>query len=235
LAGLSIDHSVNYVLADEMFKGGLFMNNERVMNFILLCVLVLCVGGCSHRYTYNYPGAIIDIEFSGNSTISVAVHDQRVYIKTVAKSPDFVGLQRGWFGEPNDVSTENGKPLAENMTAVISSSLAKKGFSVKPVIVSHADKVDMVMNKLTSVKTNRLVLLTIKEWKTDTKKYSKLIFNLSFKIFDTDKHILAEKNISSDGENIGTGPENVAPNAFKEKMESMINDPALAMALKGER
>jgi hypothetical protein len=211
------------------------MNDTKIINLFLVCLLVLCIGGCSQHHRYNYSGGIADIEYSGKSKISVVVHDQRVYIKTAAKSPDFVGLQRGWFGEPQDVSTENGKPLAENMTEVISSSLARKGFSVRPIIVSHTDKANVVMDKLTSAKADRLVLVTVKEWKTDTKKYAKLIFNLSLKIFDADNHILTEKDISSAGENIGIGPENVAPNAFTEKIESLINDAAVAMALRGEQ
>lgn len=206
------------------------MHGSVVRKLVLLLLLLFVFCGCARHYGYSNVVAHVDI--AGNSTISLAVHDQRSYVKTGGKSPSFIGLQRGWFGEPYDVRTEDGRPLADNMAQVIANSLGNKGYTIRLITVTHTDTPQEVLDKLVSSETDRVLLLTVKEWKTDTKTSGRLIFDLALVVFDAKKHVLIEKGISSSKEDIGTNPKNAAPNALKGKMELLFNDPSVAAVLK---
>jgi hypothetical protein len=210
------------------------MDSPGVKGIILLFAMVFIIAGCAIGNRYDYSVIVADFNFSGNAAIIVAVHDQRGYIRTESKKPDFIGLQRsGWpiSGVPHDVCTENGKPLADNIAQVISQSLSKRGFKVTPVVFSYADKTNVALNKIAPFEADRLVLVIIEEWKTDTLKYSKLIYSLTVKVFDSDTRVLAIKTASSAGQNIGTEPEVVAPRILGERVEDLMNDPSIAASL----
>jgi hypothetical protein len=209
------------------------MRGSVVRKLILLLLLLFVVCGCARHYGYSNVLAHVDI--AGNSVISLAVHDQRSYVKTGGKHPNFIGLQRGWFGEPYDVMTEDGRPLANNMAQAIATSLGNKGYTIRLVTVTHTDTLQEVLNKLVSPETDRALLLTVKEWKTDTKTSGRLIFDLALVVFDAKKHILIEKGISSSKEDIGTNPKNAAPNALKDKIQLLFNDPSVVAVLKSEQ
>lgn len=209
---------------------GVILGNLRIGNVILLFALMI-IGGCAIGHKYDYSGFVANFDFSGNAVIVVAVQDQRRYVITESKNPDFIGLQRSVFGVPHDVCTENGEPLADNVAKALSRSLSEKGFNVTPVVLSYADKTNAALNKLAPFKADRLVLVIIEEWKTDTLNYSKLTFNLTLKVLDSDKHVLAVKAVSSDGQNIGTKPEVMAPRVLKEKIEELMNDPSITTTL----
>jgi hypothetical protein len=68
----------------------------------------------------------------------VTTHDQRDYVRSGSKDAQFVGLQRGGFGNPFDVRTADDKPLADAMTTALVNTLATKGFRAQPEIVAHS-------------------------------------------------------------------------------------------------
>ena len=131
--------------------------------------------------------------------------------------------------------TEDGRPLANNMAQAIATSLGNKGYTIRLVTVTHTDTLQEVLNKLVSPEKYRALLLTVKEWKTDTKTSGRLIFDLALVVFDAKKHILIEKGISSSKKDIGTNPKNAAPNALKDKIQLLFNDPSVVAVLKSEQ
>ncbi len=105
---------------------------------------------------------------SGNYPVAVTTLDQRDYVLSFNKSPNFVGLQRGGYGNPFDVITEDGKPLSDNVTAALANSLKAKGFVAVRVETEVKDTSDAVVKKLMTASSRRTILLTLREWKTDT-------------------------------------------------------------------
>ena len=202
----------------------------------LLFVVLLCVlSGCAYGNRYDYSGVVADLDFSGDASIIVAVHDQREYVISGAKNPDFIGLQRQKFGTPGlpyNVRTENGKPLADNIAQAISQSLSGVGLKVTPVILAYTDTPKMALSKLTPLGADRIVMVVIKEWKTDNMHNARLMYDLYLKVFGPDKRVLATKTVASTGQNIGGTPELTAPRMLKDKIEELLNDPAIAATLR---
>ena len=203
-----------------------------------MVLLVAFVGsGCAVGNKYNYSNVMADIATPGNSSVSVATHDQREYVVSGAKAPQFIGLQRGGFGNPFNVSTQSNRPLADDITDNITASLSQKGFKAMPVAVSFSDKPEAVLEKAKAANADRIVLLTLNEWKSDTYANVALQFNVTMSVYDKDGKKLAGKTIEG-RDNLGGSSWNppaharkALPAALKEKLEQLLNSPEIAKNL----
>ena len=79
----------------------------------LLIVAACAAGGCAVGNTHAYSTILANPTLAGTSAVNVATHDRRDSVQSGEKSPDFVGLQRGGFGNPFNVKTTGGRPLAD--------------------------------------------------------------------------------------------------------------------------
>ncbi len=204
------------------------------------CVVVVAgflLTGCA--VNYNYRDIVADVGFSGSGSVSVTVHDQRAYVLSGEKKPDFVGLASGGFGKPVSYSTLSGRPLADDMGLVIMMSLAAKGYSAVPVIVSYSDKEAVVLDDMKAAGTDRMILMTLNEWRSDLDPYGDvtLFYDLELAVYDHDgKHVAGrriEGRESLGGDSWDPAPyaRKAAPEAFKKKMEELLNSPDIAKAL----
>ncbi len=201
--------------------------------------IILIVGlltGCVVGQKYNYNSIVGDFSVSGNKPIGVATHDQRPYVLSGTKGPDVVGVLRGGYGNPFNVTTESGHPLADDMTEVIASSLSKKGFKADIIVTSHKDSTESVLEKLKATQGEKLVLLTLYEWRSNSFMNTGLYYDANLKIFDKNGKTLAESNIKGE-DNLGGSFDIVSyskaavPEAFKKKIEELFNNPNIANAL----
>lgn len=203
-----------------------------------LIFLVTIVSGCAIGNKHSYHQ--IDMKFNpkGITRLSVATFDQRDYIKNGNKEPDFVGLQRGGYGNTFDVTTVSGKSLAEDMTTSIVQSLKSHGVDAIPVIVTHELPIKKVTLELPSKnKTSRSLLLVLKEWKSDTMQRTALIYDVTMLILDEEGDVLIAKSLKG-RDNLGgsflnpTGhAKEVIPLAFKDKLESLLSNKSILKAL----
>lgn len=76
-----------------------------------MLLLAVVSSGCAVGNRYAYHTVVVDPSISGRSRVSVATHDQRAYVVSGNKDPQFVGVQRGGFGNPFDVRTMMVAPL----------------------------------------------------------------------------------------------------------------------------
>lgn len=105
---------------------------------------------------------------AGTRSVAVAAQEARPYVLTKEKTPDFVGLSRGGFGNPFDVTTESGRPLAEDFAAAVSSSLSRRGFKATAVNVAASTALPDVRALASQAGAERVALVSIHEWKSDT-------------------------------------------------------------------
>jgi len=216
------------------------MRKKLIMTYsCILCFgVIFFLGGCAAGNKYSYHNVSANITASGDKTIGVATHDQREYVLSGKKSPDFIGLQRGGFGNPFDVSTASGRSLAEDMTKTISSSLSNKGFKTIPVIVLPSDNANTVLAKLKATPSELFVLFTLNEWKSDSLTSVTLIYDVTLKVYNKMGVLLAEKSLKGRdylGEISGirlTYAKKAVPDAFKQKIEELFNNPDITNALR---
>jgi hypothetical protein len=211
------------------------MRGLRVLGVALISLVVT---GCAIGNRYAYHTIIADPRVAGTTAIGVATHDQREYVRSGSKDPQFVGLQRGGFGNPFDVRTEDDKPLADGMTTAIVNTLNRKGFRSQSVVVAHSVSPDEARQRLLRAGTDRALLLTVKEWKSDAVMRIGLTYDVTMTVLDRAGQVLAEKRLGGDKEVLGaaglpSAVGEVVGKAFKAKLEALLDDPAIAGTLRG--
>jgi hypothetical protein len=194
----------------------------------------LLLGGCAVGNTYNYQNSELSLPIVGNETISLGVLDNRTYVVSGAKSPDYVGVQRGGYGNPFDVTTATGKPLAEELGFSVQEALNRNGFSVIPLSVSSSES-EAIISAVKQNDTRRSITLKINEWKTDAMLRLRLIYDLELSIFDKEGNSIAEAKDSGDevisGAGFEKGNSNNASSSFETKIGRLFNTPLIRGAM----
>lgn len=224
-------------LSPTRLKGPSQGITRMVKGFLAVAIAFLSVG-CAVGQKIQYHATQLDLKAAGTCIVAVTALDDRAYVKNGEKDGTYVGTFRGGFGNPWNVTTESGKPLAEDMTEVLCASLKAKGFTAKPVSLKAGASVEAALTSLKTVSAKRLILLTILEWRSDTMTNTSLYYNLKLSVLDGDGRTLAEAMDMSAEESLGGSFMNppghakeAVPAAFKLKLEKLMNDPKVVEAL----
>jgi len=204
---------------------------------VVVPLVSVVLTGCAVGNRYAYQSVVASPQVSGTSAVSVATHDQREYVRAGSKDPQFVGLQRGGFGNPFDVRTADDKPLADAMTTALINTLAKKGFRAQPVVVSHSLTAADARQQAVRVGADRALVLTLQEWKSDTAMRVGLTYDMTMTVLDRTGAVMAEKRLQGH-DNLGAASlpsqvGDIVAAAFKTKLEQLLDDPGVAGALRG--
>jgi hypothetical protein len=214
------------------------MNKQLFPVFFLVALLGASLTGCAVGNRHAFHDIRLSIAAQGTQKLAVATLDQRPYILNSDKNPSFVGLQRGGFGNPFDINTASGNPLAQDINQTVADALKKRGYSVIEVPVSHSDNLAAVKMRLKGEDAYRILFFTLNEWKSDTYQNTALAYDIQLLVMDDQGRFLAEKRISGK-DNLGGSFINppahakaVVPRAFKERIEMLLNDHKIEEALK---
>jgi hypothetical protein len=199
----------------------------------LLCGALGCAVGQHHSYRKVDP----TLPVSGNVAIAVATHDQRQYIMNGDKQPSFVGLQRSGAGIPYAVTTESGRPLAEDFTEVIHDALEKAGYRPESVLVDDRTSQQECIQRLAATGAERLVLVTLRDWKSDTYNNTGLHYDLRLDVYDGSGGQLATTELRGKDDLGGSvwnplgHAKRAVPEAFSRKLEQLFSAPRIREAL----
>ena len=203
-----------------------------------VCLLLLCgLGGCAVGNHQQYAGVVPDLKVTSQRSVAVAVVDNRPYVVVGDKTPDFVGLQRGGFGNPFDVSTDSGKPLATDLSDNIVAALRQRGLAAEAVAVKPGASSDAALQAASAAGKDRALILDIREWKSDTYTNTALLYYVEARVCDATGRSLA--SVSKNGDDDLGGDfidppghaKDTVPPAAKAILESLLNAPAIVAAL----
>ena len=199
---------------------------------VQICVIGFILGGCAIGQRFSYQGASVPMpRIASTVPVAIAVQDKRPYVLSRNKPESYVGLMRGGFGNPFDVNTTSGQPMAMEMREAIVKSMRAKGIDVKAVTVSPDDGADRVQRAMIATGAGKLVLVTLTEWKSDTMVGTELIYDATVLVMNQKGEELARAR-SNGRDNIGPSPHNSVPPAFSRKFEALFDDEKIVQALK---
>jgi hypothetical protein len=194
------------------------MNLRPAARLLALAFVVAAASGCAVGNRYDYRSAIGGLPLAGPGRIAVDVVDARPYVVNGEKGRDFVGLQRGGFGNPFDVKTGSGAPLADEMRSAINGALQRQGFTVLAA----------------GEQAPRQLELRMLDWKTDVMARMKVSYDLTLSVRDGNGGVLATKTTKGE-EVLAGGFESAnatnATRAFEMRLTELISDPAVRGAL----
>ena len=170
----------------------------------LLLFLCIYLAGCVAGQQYSYETGSLDMPVKSpeKKTLVLSVQEWRPYVINGDKEANFVGLQRGGFGEPWDVTTVSGKPLTEVMTTAIASGLEDAGYEV--INAEGSKENNYLIEAAQKNNASRIVVLKVLEWKSDVYMSVMVHSNLILGVHDAEMNLLAESDTQS-VEKVGTG------------------------------
>ncbi len=188
------------------------------------------VGGCGVEATLRHHRVSLELAVAGEAELALAVHDQRPYVRSEEKIPAYVGSVRK-AGIPYDAHTASGRPLAADMARVVELALVKRGFSIRRIDSQPAQIEIEVVKRLVANGGGRSLLLVIRDWHADVRSEQTLLkYDLGLKVINAYRSVMAETNLRGEQELPGR-PGIALPQAYREKLEALLNAPAVVAAL----
>ena len=208
------------------------------MRLVAIMAAATLAAGCAVGNQHAYHDATADVAPSGGArSVAVGAQDLRPYVISGGKAGNFVGLSRGGFGNPFDVTTESGNALAQDFAASIARSLEAKGFKATAVRVAGTTAPDV--NEMAAKSgQERLALVTINEWKSDTYMSTTLQYDVTLRVFDASGQQLAQNRISGK-DDLGSSAINppghakeAVPVAYRRNLEQLFNNDSVRQSLR---
>ena len=197
--------------------------------FLLLAVFL---AGCAVGQKHSYVNPSVEVPIKSSSKIAVAVHDRRPYVVSGVKSSTFVGLQRGGWGNPFDVNTESGAPLADDMQRTITGALERAGDAVVGVSLKPTTSPADAKAALLQTDATKFVLLTLHEWKSDQFANTTFSFDVTMDVFGPGGTAIATKHLAREDELGGGMSKSTMPGAFRRTLEELFWSEEVRQALR---
>lgn len=208
------------------------------MKIVVALLLVLTVSACAIGNQHQYSGVVPNVAAQTTQSLAIGVQDRRAYILDGTKKENFVGVQRGGFGNPFDVTTTTDGPLAIDVRDSIAASFKNKGVQVTTVELKPGLAPTAATQALVQPGKDRAILITLTEWKSDTFMNTALIYDVTVRVLDRTGRILADNKISGRDDLSGSGinppahAKSAVPAVFRTKFEQLLNAPQVAAALR---
>jgi hypothetical protein len=203
---------------------------------LLAAVLALC--GCAIGNKYDYSDAKTSLTYKGQGRVAVTAWDQRPYVLSGRKDPDYVGSQRNGYGIPFNVDTATGQPLATEMGNALVLTLAGAGFGASPVQVTPQNSETEALRSLLQGQSPRSLLLQVNDWQSDTFHNPTVDYDLVLKVYDRSGHRLATASLKGSDDlqgrlfnPMGKAKETV-PALFQQKIQQLLDAPQIQAALR---
>lgn len=222
----------NAVIA-QSFRGNRMV--RKIFLFVAFLGLSACAVGNEHNFS-NLDSSIFD---QATVPLAVGVHDQRSFVLSGEKTSDFVGLSRGGYGNPFDVTTVSGLSLAEDILDSVVAALRDKGSNATPVSLAFPLSPAEAVDRLIETGRDRLVLVTIKAFKSDTFVNVRFVYNVVLQVFDGSGGEVASSQVSGD-RNLGgsfmnppSHAKKAVPKAYNDIMDELFSQPQIRAAMSG--
>ncbi len=199
-----------------------------------LSFLLLAVTGCAVGNQYDYQSASVSLPLAGSGEVGVGVIDNRSYILSGDKEPNFIGLQRGGYGNPFNVTTASGNSLTQDMSVSLENALRNSGYTVIGLPIASADS-STISAAIAQSGVAKNIVLTVTEWKTDIYMNMTLHFDLLLEVITKQGDTIASNQMQGE-EKVGGGAfegqnSRTATAAFETKIGRLFNDPEILGAL----
>lgn len=207
---------------------------SRVVSILFLAGVL---AGCAVGNKVDYRSQSVSLNTRSQQTIALGVQDLRPYVLSGDKTPQFVGLQRGGWGNPFDVLTVSGAPLAQDLTGSIANGLRRGGATVETTTYSGGETTQNATKQLLALDAEKYLFVSYREWKTDSLMNTALIYDITAQVLGKDGTVLAQNHLSGRDKISGnvtgdqTRPGDSVPAAVSRKLQLLLGNQDILAAL----
>lgn len=146
------------------------------------------------------------------------------------------------MGGPYDAFTETKQPMAHDFTDKLPGLLEQKFPQIKALRLDVGLTKPEAVDKLLEQGADKVVLITLKEWKSLTAIDTSLWFDAQLETFNAQKQLLSYKRTQGHDTFGGaaiagpiTNAKRTLPHAFRQKMQALFSDPLVMASLTSEK
>jgi len=208
---------------------------------VSLLLFFVFLSGCvltdnTRKSALNLP----PLELQGGSieVIAVGILDDRPYVVSGEKPAKYIGQFQLTMGDPYDAFTSSKQPMAKEFLATLPQLLKKQFPKIKIVQLDVGLSKAEAVNALLEQGVDKVVLITLKEWKSLTAIDTSLWFDAQLETFNAKKQLLAYKRTQGHDTFGGaaiagpiTNAKRTLPHAFRQKMQALFSDSMVMASL----
>jgi hypothetical protein len=161
---------------------------------------------CAFGNSFRYNDLHAAMPAKKGHSIAAATLDHRPYVLDEDSDPSYAGMTRGGYGNPFSAYTTSGQPLADELTGILVRSLQRAGVQAVAVPTQFRETGTDVIRSLAATETDRGILLTLRNWQSDTMVNTTLEYDVELQVLDATGAVLASKNFK--------GADDLGGNAF---------------------
>lgn len=176
------------------------------------------------------PDFQLSVPFQG--PMALAVLDARPDVVNGRRKETFIGFTRTFYGLPFPYHTRSKKPFAQDLAALLSQALKQGQIPAKVVVASPAAGRQAAIEALGKSGAERLILLEIRDWWSDTMLRTDLHYDLLLTILDAQGRELGSSSASGEDGlgGHGAGQQRLIDDATRRILESLFADKAVSAA-----
>src|SRR5690348_6811785 len=131
------------------------------------------------------PPSPLKISLPFEGSVAVAVLDARPDVVNGERKETFVGLSRSLYGIPYPAHTQSKKPFAQDLSSLVIRALKLGGVQAQAVITSPFKGRQGAIEALQASGAERLMLLEIRDWWSDTLIHKDLHHEVGLTVFNS--------------------------------------------------
>jgi hypothetical protein len=194
----------------------------------------LQIGSACTRLTDNVQDQLVPLSYTGGGKVAVLTHDQRPSVLAGQRVASQTGVMRTGLGVPYTVVTASGQDLAWEVSQCISRSLGQRGFLAMPIKAAPTERTTALLPRLAAASADRSLLLTIREWNTDTETTTWYRYDLALRVYDRGGNVLADAAVEGRDhiEAVGGGRQLLARIGvlYVQTLDRLLDDPRVVSA-----
>lgn len=158
-------------------------------NILVMIALASTLAGCAVGQKVDYRLSVPYAAARTETTVQLAVIDDRPYVLSRSKKPTYVGTLRGLYYNPFNVNTASGDPLALDIQDALWSSFRRSNIpGALPTSLTKAGP------------GKKLFVLKIREWKTDGYMRLRFDYDITGSVLDENGRELGIKSAKGSSE-----------------------------------
>lgn len=165
------------------------------------------------------PDPKLSVPFAGS--IALAVLDARPDVVSGDRKETYIGFTRTFYGVPVSYHTRSKKPFAQDLSALVSRALTQGGTRAEAITVSPYRGRQAAIDALRKSGAERLILLEIRDWWSETLIRTDLHYDLLLTVFNAQGQELGS-NVSIGHDELGPGQQRVIAAATNRILETLF-------------
>ena len=213
----------------------------RLTSLLMLVFLSGCVLTDNTRdSTLRLPS--LELQGGSSSVLTVGVLDERPYVLSGEKAAKYIGEFELSMGGPYDAFTNSKQAMSHEFTQKLPLLLSDKFPQIQTTDLAIGLSKEEAVEKLLESGAKKVILVTLKEWKSHTAIDTSLWFDAQLEVFNAEKQLLAYKRTQGHDTFGGaaiagpiTNAKRTLPHAFRQKMQALFSEPLVMASLTSEK